>query len=72
MITLDRWDNLTLVLQFDSQYERVFTAFERIYIQKERSEFLQKGKWKIPEELEQKVQDTLMRIEKIKWQSYNL
>lgn len=72
MITLDRWDNLTLVLQFDSQYEQMFTAFERIYIQKERSELLKKGKWKIPEELEQKVQDTLMRIEKIKWQSYNL
>ncbi|MDO4763862.1 MAG: hypothetical protein Q4A00_05720 [Flavobacteriaceae bacterium] len=61
---------LELVLRFDSQYERVFTAFERIYIQKERAELLQNGDWKIPETLEQKVQDTLTRIVRINWEPY--
>lgn len=61
---------LLLVLRFDSQYERVFTPFERIYIQKERAELLQNGDWKIPEELEQKVQDILTRIVRINWKPY--
>lgn len=66
----EREKELSLVLRFDSQYERVFTAFERIYIQKERAEILQYGDWKIPEELERKVQETLTRIVRINWQPY--
>ena len=61
---------LQMVLQFDSQYEKVFTAFERIYIQKERAEILRYGNWKIPEELEIKVQEVLERIKQIKWEYY--
>ena len=38
---MNRDDILLKVLQFDSQYERVFTSFERMYIQLERSKILQ-------------------------------
>ena len=65
-----REEHLLLVLQFDSQYERVFTPFERIYIQKERAELCKHWEWKIPKELEQKVQDTLTRIVRINWEPY--
>lgn len=61
---------LLLVLQFDSQYERVFTPFERMYIQKERAELYNYWEWKIPKELEKKVQDTLTRIVRINWEPY--
>lgn len=66
-----RYDELVLVLQFDSQYEKVFTAFERIYIQYERAEILRRGDWEIPSELNTKVQEILLRIKQIKWQPYN-
>lgn len=69
MTTTDRYFDLTLVLMFDSQYERVFTAFERMYIQKERVECIRGTyKWKIPVKLNEKVQDILHRIERIKWE----
>lgn len=69
--TTDRYSNLTLVLMFDSQYERVFTAFERIYIQKERVECIRgEISWKIPVKLNEKVQDILHRIERIGWEHY--
>ncbi len=67
-----RDDELLAVLQFDSQYEKVFTAFERIYIQKERAEILRYGNWKIPEELDEKVQNVLERIKKIKWSHFKI
>lgn len=66
-----RYDDLVLVLQFDSQYEKVFTTFERIYIQYERAEILRRGDWEIPSELNTKVQEILLRIKQIKWQPYN-
>ena len=66
-----RYDELVLVLQFDSQYEKVFTDFERIYIQYERAEILRRGDWEIPPELNIKVQEILLRIKQIKWQPYN-
>lgn len=66
-----RYDELVLVLQFDSQYEKVFTTFERIYIQYERAEILRRGDWEIPSELNTKVQEILLRIKQIKWQPYN-
>lgn len=66
-----RYDDLILVLQFDSQYEKVFTTFERIYIQYERAEILRRGDWEIPSELNTKVQEILLRIKQIKWQPYN-
>ena len=66
-----RGKELVLVLQFDSQYEKVFTAFERIYIQYERAEILRRGSWVIPPALEEKVQGILERIKQIKWQHYN-
>lgn len=66
---MDRYADLTLVLMFDSQYERVFTAFERMYIQKERVEYIRDTyKWKIPVKLNEKVQDILHRIERIGWE----
>lgn len=67
MTIQDRWDALTLVLQFDSQYERVLTAFERMYIHKERAEMLHGKGWEQPPELEEKIQNTLHRIQEIKW-----
>lgn len=68
---MDRYTELTLVLQFDSQYERVFTAFERMYIQKERVECMRESyQWKIPLELDDKVQNVLHRMAQIKWQPY--
>lgn len=66
----DRWDCLTLCLEFDSQYEKIFTAFERIYIQYERANLLRNEAFEQPPELEQKIQDTLHRINKINWKSY--
>ena len=66
-----RYDDLVLVLQYDSQYEKVFTTFERIYIQYERAEILRRGDWEIPSELNTKVQEILLRIKQIKWQPYN-
>lgn len=68
---MTREDILLKVLQFDSQHERVFTAFERIYIQYERAEILRRGSWVIPPALEAKVQGILERIKQIKWQPYN-
>lgn len=61
---------LLWVLQYDSQYERVFTAFERIYIHYERARLLRDEHFKQPPELEQKVQDVLMRIQRMNWQPY--
>ena len=68
---MTREDILLKVLQFDSQHERVFTAFERIYIQYERAEILRRGSWVIPPALEAKVQGILEIIKQIKWQTYN-
>lgn len=64
----DRWDALTIVLQFDSQYERVFTPFERMYLHKERATLLQDKNFEQPQELEDKIQQTLQRIERIEWE----
>lgn len=65
-----RENQLLLVLQYDSQQEKVFTAFERIYIHKERSEILSYGDWKIPEELDEKVQEVLAKARKLGWSPY--
>lgn len=68
MTIQDRWDALTIVLQFDSQYERVFAPFERMYLHKERATLLQDKNFEQPQELEDKIQQTLQRIERIEWE----
>lgn len=65
-----RWDKLTLCLEFDGQYEKTFTAFERIYLHYERAKLLRNEAFEQPPELEQKIQDTLHRIQRINWKSY--
>lgn len=69
MTIQDRWDALTIVLQFDSQYERVFAPFERMYLHKERATLLQDKNFEQPQELEDKIQQTLQRIERLEWES---
>jgi len=68
---MTREDILLKVLQFDSQYERVFTAFERIYIQYERAKILQDEEFTQPEKLEKKINDVFMRALRMKWKPYN-
>ena len=68
---MNREDMLLKVLQFDSQYERVFTTFERIYIQYERAKILQDEEFTQPEKLEKKINDVFMRTLRIKWKPYN-
>ena len=68
---MTREDILLKVLQFDSQYERVFTAFERIYIQYERAKILQDEEFTQPEKLEKKINDAFIRIQRMKWKPYN-
>ena len=68
---MNREDILLKVLQFDSQYERVFTSFERIYIQYERAKILQDEEFTQPEKLEKKINDVFMRIQRMKWKPYN-
>ena len=68
---MNREDILLIVLQFDSQYERVFTAFERIYIQYERAKILQDEEFTQPEKLEKKINDVFMRTLRMKWRPYN-
>ena len=65
---MNRDDILLKVLQFDSQYERVFTSFERMYIQLERSKILQGEEFT---QLEKKINDVFMRILRMKWKPYN-
>ena len=68
---MNRDDILLIVLQFDSQYEKVFTAFERIYIQYERAKILQGEEFTQPEKLEKKINDEFTRIIRMKWKPYN-
>lgn len=68
---MTREDMLLKVLQFDSQYERVFTSFERIYIQYERAKILQGEEFTQPEKLEKKINDVFMRALRMKWKPYN-
>jgi len=65
---MNRDDILLKVLQFDSQYERVFTSFERMYIQLERSKILQGEEFT---QLEKKINDVFMRTLRMKWKPYN-
>lgn len=69
-MTQDRWDSLTLCLAFDSQYEKIFTAFERIYIHHERAQLLRDERFEQPPELEQKIKNTLTIIKQINWEPY--
>ena len=68
---MNRDDILLKVLQFDSQYERVFTSFERMYIQLERSKILQGEEFTQPEKLEKKINDVFMGTLRMKWKPYN-
>lgn len=65
-----RWKELTLVLQFDSQYEKVLSFWDRVFIHKERLSLEYRKVERMPPEVEQKVQDILHRIKQIKWKPF--
>lgn len=67
---MDRYTELTLVLQFDSQYEKVLSFWDRVFIHKERLSLEYRKVERMPPEVEQKVQDILHRIKQIKWKPF--
>ena len=64
-----RWFELTIALQYDSYGEKYLTAFERMYIHKERSDLLNFRNWKIPDTIEEKLKVKLNFIISKNWEA---
>ncbi len=67
-----RINQLILVLQYDSQIERHFTDFDRMFIQKERSADLQGIPYQMNKNTEERIQHVLKIIKQIKWKPQEL
>lgn len=63
-----RFDELTIALQYDSYGEKYLTDFDRMFIHTERSALLNGRDWKIPEDTEKRVQEKLSYIRKYNWE----
>lgn len=66
---MNRYEELTVVLQYDSYGEKHLRAFDRMFIQAERAAILGERKYTIPVYVEHKVQNILIIIHQLKWES---
>ncbi|MBP7174040.1 MAG: hypothetical protein KBA33_08260 [Cloacibacterium sp.] len=64
---MTREEQLVLVLQYDSQVEKHLTDFDRMFIQKERSAYLQGVPYQMNDKTEEKIQYILTIVERINW-----
>lgn len=64
---MDRAYKLITALQYDSYGEKYLTDFDRMFIHKEISSILNNEEYKLPLELEEKIQIKLRYITEIKW-----
>jgi hypothetical protein len=64
-----RFDQLFLVLKYDSYGEKLLTDFDRMFVHKERGSILGRTGWKVPEDTEKKIRKILNTIERLQWES---
>ncbi len=65
----DRFIELTKALQYDSYGEKYLTAFDRMFIQQNRSALLNNRHYELPGYLEEKVTTKINYINKYNWES---
>lgn len=68
-IESDRYEKLTIALQYDSYGQKYLTTFDRILIHKERSALINSKDYKIPTDVEEKVKTKLIFIKSKNWES---
>ncbi|MCT3661075.1 hypothetical protein HZR00_00915 [Elizabethkingia anophelis] len=66
---MDRYEELTVVLQYDSYGEKHLSAFDRMFIQSERSALMNNAFYKLPPATEMRVQKVLSIVNQLKWKS---
>lgn len=69
MENTDRIDNLCNCLKYDSYGEKKLDDFDRMEIHKEISSIVGKRKYKVSNEVEQKITEILHLIERLNWES---
>lgn len=65
----ERFEKLTIALQYDSYGEKYLTAFDRIFIHKERSSLLNSQVYLLPADVEEKINTKLIFIKSKNWES---
>lgn len=65
----ERFEKLTTALQYDSYGEKYLTAFDRIFIHKERSALINSRVYLLPVDVEEKIQKKLIFIKSKNWES---
>lgn len=63
--------DLLLVLAYDSEREKVFTCWERMYIHRQRARLFAELEPDTPPKLRVKIKYTLYEIKRIKWKPQN-
>ena len=65
----ERFEKLTIALQYDSYGEKYLTTFDRIFIHKERSALINSQNYQIPADVEEKIKTKLTFIKSKNWES---
>lgn len=60
---------LFTVLQYDSYGEKKLTAFDRMFIHKKISAFLNEKPYELPPKTEKKVKEIIYIIDRLAWES---
>ncbi|WP_102980145.1 hypothetical protein [Chryseobacterium scophthalmum] len=68
----ERFEKLTIALQYDSYGEKYLTAFERILIHQERSALINSRVFELPQTIEEKIKTKLIFIKSKNWESPEL
>ncbi|MRJ10469.1 hypothetical protein EDL98_11285 [Ornithobacterium rhinotracheale] len=59
--------DLLLVLAYDSEHEKVFTCWERMYIHRQRARLFAELEPDTPPRLKEKIREVQKRIKAISW-----
>ncbi|MGP2571448.1 hypothetical protein ACT4R9_08700 [Ornithobacterium rhinotracheale] len=63
--------DLLLVLAYDSEHEKVFTCWERMYIHRQRARIFAGLEPDTPHKLKMKINDTHWKIRHLNWKPKN-
>jgi len=65
----ERFEKLTIALQYDSYGEKYLTAFDRILIHQERSALINSQSYQLPADVEEKIKTKLIFIKSKNWEA---
>lgn len=65
----ERFEKLTIALQYDSYGEKYLTWYERIFIHQERSALINSQYYQLPVDVEEKIQTKLNFVKSKNWEA---